>query len=152
MKDTGRGGTGSANVGIEGGIGTQGRGSGNSGYGTGGLGDRAGVKITAGGTGESFSGTIDREAIRRVILANYKVIKTCYERQLNRNPNLFGKLVLSWVIGAEGRVMSVGVKANELGSKEVADCILDRLRTWRFPEPPTNQEVEVEAYPFFFSN
>jgi hypothetical protein len=152
MKDTGRGGTGTANIGIEGGIGTQGRGSGNSGYGTGGLGDRAGVKISAGGTGESFSGTIDREAIRRVILANYKVIKTCYERQLNRNPNLFGKLVLSWVIGAEGRVMSVGVKSNELGSKDVAECILDRLRTWRFPEPPTNQEVEVEAYPFFFSN
>jgi outer membrane biosynthesis protein TonB len=151
VKDTGVGGSGTALTGIAGGIGTQGRGSGNSGYGVGGLGQRASTKIVTGGTEESYSGTIDREAIRRVVKANERVIRTCYERQLNRNPDLFGKLVLSWEIGEQGRVVSVGVKSNEIGSKEVAECILARLRTWKFPEPPVNQIVEV-AYPFFFSN
>ncbi|RYZ76445.1 MAG: AgmX/PglI C-terminal domain-containing protein, partial [Proteobacteria bacterium] len=150
-KDTGAGGTGKALTGIQGGIGTSGRGSGNSGYGTGGLGNKAGTKITTGGQGESFSGTIDREAIRRVIKANERTIRTCYERQLNRNPDLFGKLVLGWDIADGGRVSGVRVVSNELGNAEVANCILDRLKTWKFPDPPAGQVVEV-AYPFFFSN
>lgn len=152
LKDTGRGGTGQSLEGIAGGVGTSGRGSGNTGYGTGGLGDRAGVKIITGGAEESFSGTIDREAIRRVIRANLRVIRTCFERQLNRNPDLSGKIVLGWDIGEQGRVLATRVKSNELGNREVADCIMERLKTWRFPEPPTNQVVEVEAYPFVFKN
>lgn len=152
LKDTGRGGTGKALEGIAGGLGTAGRGSGNAGYGTGGLGTRQGVRIVTGGDEESFSGTIDREAVRRVILQNLRVIRTCYERQLNRNPDLMGKIVISWVIGEQGRVVSARTRSNELGNDAVADCILSRLKTWRFPEPPSNQEVEVEAYPFFFSN
>ena len=153
VKDTGRGGTGNALVGINGGVGTKGRGSGNSGYGDGGLGNKAGTRIvTAGGAGEAFSGSIDREAIRRVILANLKVIRTCYNRQLERNPDLLGKLVLSWDIGEGGRVLAARVKSNELGNPQVAECIMDRLKTWKFPEPPSNQVVVVEAYPFVFSN
>ena len=152
LKDTGMGGTGKSLEGIAGGVGTQGRGSGNSGYGTGGLGNRQGVKIVTGGTGEDFKGAIDKEGIRRVILANLRSIRSCYERELNRQPDLFGKLVLTWVIGEQGRVVSAGVKSNELGNRQVADCIVERLKTWRFPDPPANTLAEVSAYPFLFSN
>jgi outer membrane biosynthesis protein TonB len=150
FKDTGRGGTGTAAVGVSG-VTTKGRGSGNSGFGTGGLGDRKGVKIVPGGDEESFSGTIDREAIRRVVMANIRAIKACYEKELNRNPDLFGKLVIEWVISEQGRVTSARVKSNELGNARVGDCVRDIIRVARFPEPPTNEEVTV-AYPFFFSN
>lgn len=150
-KDTGQGGTGKSLEGIVGGIKTEGRGGGNTGYGTGGLGGRVGVKVVPGGEGESFSGTIDREAIRRVILANYRVIKTCYEKELNRTPDLVGKLVIEWDIGEKGAVLRTAVQRNELGNKAVADCLMGRLRMWRFPEPPTNEVVTV-AYPFVFSN
>lgn len=151
VKDTGQGGTGKALEGIAGGISTQGRGGGNTGYGTGGLGNRVGVKVVPGGEGESFSGTIDKEAIRRVIMANYRVIKACYERELNRAPDLIGKLVIEWDIGEKGAVLRTAVKSNELGNRAVAECLMNRLKTWRFPEPPTNQVVTV-AYPFVFSN
>ncbi len=151
LKDTGAGGTGKSLEGIAGGVGTQGRGSGNEGYGTGGLGNRQGVKIVTGGTGEDIQGTIDKEAIRRVIQANLRSIRSCYEKELNKHPELVGKIVLTWEIGEQGRVLSTGTKSNELGSKEVADCVLSKLKTWRFPEPPANQVAEV-AYPFFFSN
>jgi pSer/pThr/pTyr-binding forkhead associated (FHA) protein len=154
LKDTGVGGNGKALEGIAGGVGTTGRGSGNAGYGTGGLGNHAGTKIVTGGTEESFSGSIDREAVRRVVLANMRVVKTCYERQLNRSPDLMGKVVITWDIGEQGRVISAGVQSNELGEKggkEVADCIVQNLKTWKFPEPPPNQQVTV-AFPFFFSN
>ncbi len=152
IKDIGRGGTGSAAVGINGGLATAGRGSGNSGYGTGGIGGKVGVRVVPGGAEESFSGTIDREAIRRVIQANLRVIRSCYEKELNRNPDLSGKIVLEWVIVAEGKVMGQPRAVNnDLGNARVADCIGSNLRTWRFPEPPGNQEVTV-MYPFVFSN
>jgi hypothetical protein len=152
LKDTGASGSGKALEGIAGGVSTKGRGSGNAGFGTGGLGTRQRMNIVTGGTGEVIKGTIDREAIRRVILNNIKTIRACYERELNRNPGLYGKLVLGWEIGEQGRVVGTRVKSNELGSKTVADCILGHLRTWRFPDPPGGQVVEIEAYPFLFSN
>jgi hypothetical protein len=152
VKDTGAGDNGKAlEAGIKGGIGTTGRGSGQAGYGTGGLGNKAGSKIVTGGSGESFSGTIDREAIRRVLKANERTIKSCYERQLNRKPDLFGKLVLTWDIAEGGRALNVHVGSNELGNAEVANCIMDKLKNWKFPDPPANQTVEV-SYPWFFSN
>lgn len=152
LKDTGMGGTGKALEGIAGGVGTRGRGSGVSGYGTGGLGTRQGVKIVTGGSGEDFKGAVDRAGVRRVIMVNLNTIKACYERQLRTQADLRGKLVLTWVVGEQGRVVSAGVKSNELGSREVANCIIERLKTWRFPDPPPNSEYEVAAYPFVFSN
>lgn len=149
FKDTGAGGTGTAAVGVAG-VNTKGRGGGTAGYGTGGLGARTGVQIVPGGNEESFSGTIDREAIRRAVLANIRAIKTCYERELNRNPDLFGKLVMEWVIGEQGRVMQARVKSTEVKGR-VGECVRDIIRGIKFPEPPTNEEVTV-AYPFFFSN
>ncbi len=152
LKDTGMGGTGKALEGIAGGVGTMGRGSGNFGYGTGGLGTHQGTKIVTGGAGEEFKGAVDREGIRRVVEMNLRAIRACYERQLRTNPDLRGKLVLTCVVGEQGRVLSAGVKSNDLGNREVATCILERLKTWRFPDPPANTEYEVSAYPFVFQN
>lgn len=151
FKDTGRGGTGTAAVGVAG-VTTKGRGGGSAGYGTDGLGGRRGVQIVPGGNEESFSGSIDREAIRRVVRQNLRAIQTCYERELNRNPDLFGKVVIKWTIGEQGRVMRASVGSNEMAkAPRVAECVRDIIRSARFPEPPTNEEVEV-AYPFFFAN
>ena len=150
LKDTGGGGTGTAQFGVPG-VKTSGRGGGNSGYGEGGLGGRRGVTIQPGGLGESFSGTIDREAIRRVIRENINAIRACYERELNRNPDLQGKILISWDIGERGRVMRGKVAGNDTGNAAVANCVLDRIRTYTFPEPPTSAEVTV-IFPFYFKN
>ncbi len=152
IHDTGRGGNGTAAVGRPDVKGGNGRATGNAGYGSAGIGgERKGVKIQPGGTEESFSSTIDREAIRRVIQANLKAIKACYEKQLNRRPDLFGKLVIEWDIGDGGRVMRAHVKSSELSAPEVGSCVVTHLKTWTFPTPPTNNEVTV-SFPFFFSN
>ncbi|HEX4923805.1 MAG TPA: AgmX/PglI C-terminal domain-containing protein [Bdellovibrionales bacterium] len=149
MKDIGAGGQGTATVGIAG-VKTKGKGGGLSGYGTGTLGDkdRASVDV-GGGAGEQFTGNIDKEGIRRVIIANQRQIKDCYERGLNRDPSLHGKVVLEWEIGDRGRVLSAKVKTSTLGSPVVENCMVQRLKTWIFPEPPGDQ-VAVVAYPFVF--
>lgn len=105
LKDIGAGGEGTATYGIAG-VSTKGRGGGVSGYGAGGLGAKSRASVVPGGEGESFSGTIDREAIRRVIRENQRQIQACYEKTLNKNPNLYGKVILEWVIVGNGRVSS----------------------------------------------
>lgn len=149
LKDIGAGGEGTATYGIAG-VNTKGRGGGVSGYGTGGLGAKSRATVVPGGEGEHFSGSIDKEAIRRVIRENQRQIQACYEKTLNKNPNLYGKVILEWVITGNGRVSSARVSSSTLRNSEVENCVLSRLRTWKFPEPPPDQEAVV-SYPFLFN-
>ncbi len=155
FKDTGSGGRGQSNIGISG-VQTKGRAGGRANFGDSGLGTggRKSVKIVPGGEEEEFRGTIDREAIRRVVLNNSRSIKLCYERELNRNPSLFGKLVLEWDIGEQGRVLRAKPRPDKstiADSKDLAKCVISNLKTWRFPEPPRNEVVTI-VYPFLFTS
>lgn len=150
MKDIGKGGTGTATVGI-GGIGTQGRGGGREGYGTGPMGGKRNATIIAGGEGEEFNGTIDREGIRRVLKENERQFRACYEKVLNKRPDLFGKIAMTWDINDKGRLANGHVKTSTLNNSEVEQCILLRLRTLKFPESPPGQTAVV-TFPWVFNS
>lgn len=150
LKDAGAGGKGSATVGIAG-VGTKGKGTGSYGIGSGGIATKSSIEVNVGGQEAEFVGTIDREAIRRVVRSNKRVIQFCYERALQRDRDLHGKIVLEWDIGERGRVLAAKVKSSTLSDQEVGQCILARLKTWIFPEPPADQ-IAVVAYPFVFSS
>lgn len=151
FKDSGAGGKGTSTQGISG-IGTKGRSSGQSAYGAaGGFGNKSSVAIEGGGFEESFDGTIDKDAIRRVIRAKLHEVKSCYERVLNtmeKGRSLEGKIVLGWEIIERGQARNVVVKSSTLGNTKVENCIRDRLASWTFPEPPPGMVAEVQAYPF----
>ncbi len=150
IKDVGKGGTGTASVGVSdiktkgsGGLGLEGSGLG------GGLGSKENVTIEAGGEEEDFVGSIDREAVRRVVRKRLKELQFCYVRALKGRSNLQGKVVFEWVIGDQGRVVDVKVKNSNLGHSGAEKCMEDRLKNWRFPSPPANMEAVV-VYPFLF--
>lgn len=151
FKDTGAGGKGTATQGIAG-IGTKGRSSGQAAYGSGeGFGSKTSVAIEPGGAEEEFIGTIDKEAVRRVIRAKLNEVKSCYERVLNTLPKgqrLEGKVVIAWQIVERGAAKNVRVKSSTLGNSTVENCIRDRLGSWVFPEPPPGMIAEVAGYPF----
>lgn len=150
LKDTGPGGKGTNTVGIAG-VGTKGKGTGSYGLGTGGIGTKGSVDIDVGGQEAEFTGSIDKEAIRRIIQANKNAIRSCYERSLQRHPDLYGKLVLEWDIEERGRVTRTAVKSNSLGDDQVATCIMGRIKDLKFPEPPPDQVGRV-TFPFVFSS
>lgn len=150
LKQAAGGGKGTATVGVSG-ITTKGRGGGASGYGTGGLGSKGAVNINFEGQEAEFVGSLDKEAIRRVIREHRNEIKACYDRELNRNEDLVGKIVIEWTIVEKGRVGRAIIKNNEMTTDAVAKCVLARLKTWIFPEPPPNTEGLV-SYPFVFAS
>ncbi|MBK9293174.1 MAG: AgmX/PglI C-terminal domain-containing protein [Oligoflexia bacterium] len=148
LKEVGMGGQGTATVGIAGPK-TKGRGGGVQGYGTGPLGAKKNATILAGGDDMTATGGIDKEAIRRVVLNNIRQIKACYEKGLNKDPGLYGKITIQWSIGAGGKVLDAGVKNSTMNSSEVENCAVTRLKSWKFPEPPIN-EIAVVSFPFVF--
>ena len=150
LRETGAGGRGSSTVGIAG-VSTQGRGTGGVGEGTGGLGERGRVDINIEGTGAEFTGTIDRDAIRRVIRENRRAFQFCYESALRRNPDVSGRVEMQWDIEERGRATRVSVKSSEINDREFGRCMVSRISSLTFPEPPANQVARV-VYPFLFRN
>lgn len=152
LKETG-GGQGKSNVGVSGIGNGKGLGMGTGGGAGQGLGGKGTVTILPGGDAETSGGNIDRDGIRRVFFSNAQAIRACYENALRGDKGLSGKLVLDFDIGEQGRVLrgDYSRAKSTLANDELATCIINRMKTWKFPEPPANQTVQV-FYPLAFSN
>jgi outer membrane biosynthesis protein TonB len=152
FKDTGAGGKGTATEGISG-IGTKGRSSGQGLYGSAdGFGDKSSVAVDAGDSEADFAGTIDKEAVRRVIRHYLYEIRGCYTKELNkleRGQRLEGKVAVTWDIVAKGAAKNVRISSTSLHNKNIEECIRARLSSWEFPSPPVGMTAEV-TYPFVF--
>ncbi len=135
-------------------VGTAGRGGGSSSYmGSGAL-SRGNVGNAEVGILEEetiVEGGLDREIIARVIKSYLGQIRYCYERQLSANPDLYGKVLVRFTIGANGAVTSQTIGTSSLKNSMVEGCILRRVASWQFPTPKGGTHVLV-SYPFLFKS
>ncbi len=145
--------------GGKGGLGTQGlevlRGKGGGGIGALGAGNVG--KGSVGGTvGHVVShnlgvqGTIDREAVAKVINSHLNEVSACYERALLKEPGLAGKIILEWNISIAGAVTTAKTKSSTMMSSAVEGCILNALKLWKFP--PAKGAGVIISYPFMFNS
>ena len=153
-----------------GGLGSRGAGAGGGGsaVGIGGIGLGAGGKyaggygaINLGGTGKSetriragrmiLKGGLDKDVIQKVVRRHYAQIKYCYEKELAKNPNLYGKISVNWTIGPDGRVQVAQIIQSDMNNVAVEDCIVRNVRRWKFPKPKGGGVVVV-TYPFVFQS
>ncbi|OGQ81490.1 MAG: hypothetical protein A2289_07280 [Deltaproteobacteria bacterium RIFOXYA12_FULL_58_15] len=94
-------------------------------------------------------GALDQEAIAKVVRARKRMVQDCYERELKRDPTLTGRIEIEFTIGPSGAIEDASVSSNKMGSDAVGDCIVSRLRHWRFPKPDGGS-VTVN-FPFIFT-
>lgn len=130
-----------------GGYGTKGKGGGQAGYGQLSLVGSAGTAPIPLGREAIIGGGLDRDLIADVINRNLGQIRFCYEQGLQGDPALAGRVGVDFTIGGNGQVKVAGVGSTTLNSKIVEDCILLRLRTWKFPLPEGGVDVKI-SYPF----
>jgi hypothetical protein len=130
-----------------GGYGTKGKGGGQAGYGQISLVGSAGTSPIPLGREAIIGGGLDRDLIADVINRNLGQVRFCYEQGLQGDPALAGRVAVDFVIGGNGQVKSASVGSTTLNSKVVEDCILLRLKTWKFPLPEGGSDVKV-SYPF----
>jgi len=98
----------------------------------------------------SVAGSLDRSVIVRVIRSRTNAFRACYERQLQRQPNLGGRLSIAFTIGASGRVTSARVQSSTVGNGSVEACLVRQVQRMRFPAPAGGGSVRV-TYPFIFN-
>lgn len=55
----------------------------------------------------------------------------CYEKALRANPNLGGRVLVSWYVEG-GRAVDVTIEDNGTGDSEFGSCIAGKIRSWRF--------------------
>ena len=83
----------------------------------------------------TVGGDIAREPIRLAIEAHRAEVVRCYDEELARRPQSQGKLVVLIDIAPDGAVADASLQRDEVGSKELSACVLDAVRSWKFPMP-----------------
>jgi hypothetical protein len=108
------------------------------------------AQVTAKPNTMKVEGQLDRGEIQKVINAHIFELQGCFERQLISNPNLAGKVTFEWVIGLNGGVTTVRIKASSLSSNDATSCMQAAIRRWQFPSPHGGQVTVV--YPIALAN
>ena len=127
-----------------------------SGYGSG-----TGVNVKGQGKGQMEIGlntadaTVDegltKDEVAKVIHSHMNEIRYCYESAILKDPNLAGKLLVDFKINASGIVPNAGVSEASLHDQQVTQCLLGKLKSWKFPNPRGGVIVAV-SYPFIFKS
>jgi outer membrane biosynthesis protein TonB len=94
------------------------------------------------------NGYLSPEQIMRVVRRNQAAVRYCYENELQRQPNLSGRITIHWRISRSGSVSSARVGSSTMRNARVEGCIVRQVRRWRFPQPDGG-EVDVD-FPFIF--
>lgn len=136
-----------ANLQGGGGYGTHGKGGGQAGYGKLSLTGSAGTNPIALTQEATMETGLDRDQIAAVVNRNMGQVRFCYEQGLQGNPSLNGRVAIDFTISGTGTVSAASVGNTTLNSKMIEDCIVMRLKTWKFPLPQGGVNVKV-SYPF----
>lgn len=112
--------------------------------------DKAPATTTTGPIELEPTDDLDPRVLQQFITARRAAVQGCFERALLHNGGLAGgKVAMRLVIGAGGRVTSVGVEEDTLKSDAVNTCMTTLMRRWIFPVSPKD-EVPLSV-PFIFA-
>jgi hypothetical protein len=92
-------------------------------------------------------GFCDPKDVERVMKGRSGAFRACYELQLQRYPELKGRLDLRFTIEEDGTTSHVSFATNELNT-QVADCIRRQVAGLKFPKPAGG--ICVIRWPFAF--
>lgn len=92
-------------------------------------------------------GSLSREIIQRVIRRHRNEVRYCYERSLQQNPTLQGRVVIRFTISATGAVTTATPTDVGAGLEDTASCIARATRRWAFPTP-AGGGIVIVTYPF----
>jgi len=95
----------------------------------------------------SGGGKLDKGVVKSYIRKQLAKIRWCYQKAFQKNPELEGKVTVSFIISPTGSVMSAKVLNSTVNDADLHSCIEQKIMTWRFPAPQGGGVVKVN-YPF----
>lgn len=79
---------------------------------------------------QTLVGARDLNSVSDVVFSHNSAIQYCFERELESNPDLRGKIVIRFTITPAGNVKDPEILSSTLNSKHVERCILSRVSLW----------------------
>lgn len=70
-------------------------------------------------------------------------IKACYDKQLKKDDQLHGGLVLKILLKNNGKVRVVKILEGSLQNKFLSDCLISNIRKIQFAKPPKGEEAAI---------
>jgi hypothetical protein len=107
------------------------------------------IRHNAGDPPSPPTGRLPPEVIQARVRANYGSIRACYEAGLRKNPDLYGKVTMRFVIETDGHVRRVTPTCTSLPDPQVVRCIAEQYTKLTFPEP--ERGIVTVVYPIMFS-
>ncbi len=97
----------------------------------------------------TVSGGLPPEVIQRIVRQNFGRFRACYQRGLNSDPSLQGRVSVRFTIDKAGAVSSTADGGSTLGNAGVVTCVVRAFANLTFPQPEGGA-VNV-VYPILFS-
>lgn len=94
-------------------------------------------------------GPYDKATIRRVVRLHMNEFQFCYERELQRDESLSGRVVPRFTIEPNGRVVAATIESSTVGSSAIDACVVAVTRRLEFPKAP-RPGLTIVSYPFVF--
>jgi len=96
----------------------------------------------------AVNGRLPPEVVQRIVRYNMAGFRRCYEKGLQKNPQLEGKVTVRFVIGSDGSVTSASDGGSTMPDRDVIQCCVSRAKTLSFPAPEGG--IVTVTYPFVF--
>jgi len=94
-------------------------------------------------------GSADAGKVREVVASQQGALRSCYERAVLENPSIAGTCTVRIVIAGNGTVGTTSLQGSTLRWLSMERCLLQLVRTWRFP-PPADGKTAAVDYPLAF--
>jgi TonB family protein len=94
-------------------------------------------------------GNLSKEEITKVLKRHGNEVRSCYEQSLRLKPTLEGKIAVKFIVGATGDVLQTEIASDTLNDENLKACMLNVVRSWKFPEPKGGGNVSI-TYPWVF--
>ena len=113
--------------------------------------DASDKRVYLGGDLPVIMGALDRSDIDAYIRRNLAKIVLCYEKELNKDPKVEGRIIVNFIVSATGDVSSAKVHKSNVANLQLETCVVEQIKKIKFPKPKGGGIVIVN-YPFVFKN
>jgi Ca-activated chloride channel family protein len=93
----------------------------------------------------STTSGLSKEAVQKVLKEQLSSIELCYQKALEKQPNIQGGMILQLVIDSKGRVTKVSLFSSKLNDKNLEQCIIQKMKELTFPTPESTDKVTVNV-------
>jgi hypothetical protein len=91
--------------------------------------------------------TLDPDEVHDVAEAHARILRMCYERSLDLNPTLEGKIDVALFVDEKGRPTEVCSAGSTLPNRQVVECVIHVFSQFRFAE---RERATASLYPVNF--